>query len=374
MSSSVRNAPTGARASATTSSISLGAAGETPLVTLVNAQGMTVRFMGRGGIILSMLVPDRDGIFADVVLGFREPAQHVGDRFYIGALVGRNANRIAGGTFELDGVQYVLTRNDGRNHLHGGALGFNAHDWSIHTFERDDEVGAELSLESPAGDQGYPGTVRAKVTYTLTNANEFIVEYRATVDAPTPINLAQHTYFNLKGCSGCDILDHELQVFSSNILPVDANLIPTGVLQPVEGTPFDFREPCRVGARIRDNDKQLRFGAGYDHNFVLDQVVPSGDPTRFLAARLSDPASGRMLDVLTTKPGIQVYTGNELDQVTNGKGGAYVRHAGIALETQHFPDTPNQPTFPTTVVRPGEEYFSETTYRFFVDANHQLGR
>ncbi|MEP6833371.1 MAG: aldose epimerase family protein [Gemmatimonas sp.] len=374
MSSRLQDARKTDAASVTVARLSLGTADDTPVVTLKNSQGMIVRFIGRGGIILSMLVPDREGTLADVVLGFDDTARHVDDRFYIGALIGRNANRIANATFSLDGRRYELSRNDGPNHLHGGAHGFNAHEWAVHPFERADEVGAQLEFESPAGDQGYPGTLRASVVYTLTNANEFRVEYGATVDAATPVNMAQHTYFNLNPCCARNILDHELTVFASQITPVNSGLIPTGKLQPVVGTPFDFRSGRRIGAHIYDDDDQLRIGRGYDHNFVLDAGANNSGQSPVLAARLYDPASGRILEVRTTKPGIQIYTGNELDQIAGGKGGAYALHAGVALETQHFPDSPNQPTFPTTIVRPGEAYFSETMYRFLADGDtHSRG-
>ncbi|MEO8000083.1 MAG: aldose epimerase family protein [Gemmatimonadaceae bacterium] len=364
-------------------------AGDSSLVTLTNANGMEVRFIARGGIILSMLVPDANGAMGDVVLGFDDLALYVNDRFYFGALVGRNANRVANGEFTLDGKHYSLTRNDGPNHLHGGTRGFSAYEWAVKLFERDEESGAVLSIVSPDGDQGYPGAVTASVSYTLNDSNEFVVRYRATVDAPTPIDLTQHTYFNLSGSVGRDVLDHELMVCGSFITPVDATLIPTGELRSVTNTPFDFRTACRIGDRIGDPDEQLRLAGGYDHNYVLDTApsanesnvsapnrAPSGAAFTNVklahvalthAARLHDRHSGRTLDVLTTEPAIQVYTGNELDQVPAGKGGAYARYAGIALETQHFPNTPNQASFPTSIIRPGQEYVSETVYRFSVE-------
>lgn len=349
--------------------------------------GMEVRFIGRGGIILSILVPDRNGVLADVALGFDDLALYANDRFYLGALIGRNANRIANAAFTLDGVRHSLTRNDGPNHLHGGTRGFSAYEWAVELIEREDEVGAVLSIVSPDGDQGYPGTVSAAVTYLLTDTNELVVRYRATVDAPTPIDLTQHTYFNLSGGEKRDILDHELAVSASFITPIDAASIPSGELRAVVGTPFDFLAPRRIGDRITDDDDQLRLGGGYDHNYVLDKSESSADfaiPGELVlanaghgntvqgsqlqyAAWLRDPHSGRTLDVFTTEPAMQVYTGNELDQANGGKGGPYARYAGIALETQHFPNTPNQPSFPSSVIRPGQEYASETVYRFSVD-------
>lgn len=372
MSSSVQNARessvVGANANrATVSSTKLGKFGdETALVTLRNTRGMEVQFMGRGGIILSLLAPDRNGVFADVVLGFDDLSHYINDRFYLGALIGRNANRIANGTFTLDDVSYTLTKNDGPNHLHGGARGFSAYEWSVSPFVHDDACGAELSIVSEEGDQGYPGRVSVTVTYTLTDANDFIVRYRATTTAPTPIDLTQHSYFNLSGGSDPDVLGHELTVHASMITPVDATLIPTGALTAVAGSPFDFRAPRRIGDRIRDHDAQLNLGGGYDHNYVLDEPESATAPLR-KAARLQHAESGRVVDVLTTEPAIQIYTGNELDDVHAGKGGPYVRYAGVALETQHFPNTPNQSSFPSSILRPGEVYSSETVYHFSVD-------
>lgn len=378
MSSIVQIAHRTTNAHASVSSVHLGGElGDSSLVTLTNMNGMEVRFLGRGGIILSILVPDRHGALGDVALGFDDLAHYANDRFYLGALVGRNANRIANGEFTLDGVRYSLTRNDGPNHLHGGTRGFSAYEWDVQLIQRDDEVGAVLTIRSPAGDQGYPGTVSASVTYSLTNANELIVQYHATVDAPTPIDLTQHTYFNLSGGAQADILDHELTVRASFITPINAASIPTGELRAVADTPFDFLVHRRIGDRIAVDDEQLRLAGGYDHNYVLDKSESLSTPSAphdaaarsrlQYAASLRDPHSGRTLEVLTTEPALQVYTGNELDQANGGKGGPYTRFAGIALETQHFPNTPNQPSFPTSVVRPGQEYTSETIYRFSVD-------
>lgn len=336
----------------------------TTMVTLTNANGMEVSFLGRGGIILSILVPDRDGVLSDVVLGYADVARYLNDKFYFGALVGRSANRIADASFTLARERYALTRNDGAHHLHGGLHGFSAYEWSVVPFERSDAIGAVLSMESPAGDQGYPGRLTVDVTYTLTNSNELSVEYRAETDAPTPVNLTQHTYFNLTGCSACNVLDHVLTVNASHYTPVDQTLIPSGEVRPVGNTAFDFRNPRRVGAHIADHDEQLQFGGGYDHNFVIDGATAGNGLVD--AARLFDPASGRVLNIRTTKPGIQVYTGNELDEVLHGKSGAYVRHSGVALETQHFPDAPNHENFPSTILLPGQEYYSKTAYQFSV--------
>lgn len=340
---------------------------------------MEVRFHARGGIVQSILVPDRYGVFENVVLGFDETTQYEDDRFYLGAIIGRNANRIANAQFVLDGVRHSLTQNDGVNHLHGGTNGFSGSDWSVRFFEASDRTGAELTLESAAGDQGYPGTVHASVTYLLTDDNAFLVRYRATVDAPTPLDLTQHSYFNLAGSSDAQILTHELQINAAAYTPVNSSLIPTGEIASVAETPFDFREPHLIGERLRyeHEHEQLRLGGGYDHNYVLDEgalLTPGKNPScapdsaRVLrtAAMLRHAGSGRMMTVRTTAPAIQVYTGNELDQIKWRGKNVFERFAGIALETQHFPDTPNQPTFPTSVVRPGETYASETVYQFSV--------
>ncbi|MBC8085809.1 MAG: galactose mutarotase [Phycisphaerae bacterium] len=336
----------------------------TTLVTLTNTNSMEVRFLSRGGIILSVLAPDRDGALADVVLGFSDIRQYLNDRFYFGAIVGRSANRIADGLLKIGASAFELSKNDGAHHLHGGTRGFSACEWSVTPIETGFAVGALLSMESPHGDQGYPGTLAVQVRYLLTNSNELRLEYRATTDAPTPVNLTQHTYFNLTGCSACNILDHMLTLNASQYTPVDQSLIPTGELRAVAGTPFDFRSPRPIGERIADDDDQLQHGGGYDHNFVLGVPLP-GDRLTF-AARLFDPSTGRALTVRTTKPGLQIYTGNDLAEVRQGKNGAYGRYSGVALETQHFPDTPNHSNFPSTILHPGQEYFSETSYQFSV--------
>lgn len=338
---------------------------DSTLITLRNASGMEVKFLSLGGIVLSIIVPDRDGNFADVVLGYDDLSQYLNDKFYFGALVGRSANRIANSTFAIAGTSYELTRNDGRNHLHGGTRGFSHYEWKVAPFETDNAVGAELSLRSPHGDQGYPGNLEISARYTLSNSNEFLIEYRATTDASTPVNLTQHAYFNLTGCSACPVLDHELRLSASRFTPVDSSLIPTGELRDVEGTPFDFREARRIGDRIDDRDAQIQLASGYDHNFVIDGWAEGVEHMRD-AASLYDSASGRLLNISTTKAGIQVYTGNELEEVKNGKGGAYVRHAGVALETQSFPDAPNHDNFPSTLLAPGNEYYSATSYQFAV--------
>jgi aldose 1-epimerase len=336
--------------------------------TLANRNGVEIDFVARGGTITSIRVPDRNGRVADVVPGFETVDEYTGDTRYMGCLVGRFANRIAGGRFSLDGVEYSLPLNDGENHLHGGPCGFSTKTWRVAPFRRQVEgaTGAVLALESDAGDQGYPGQLFVRVTYALDDDDAFTVSYSAITDAPTVVNLTLHTYFNLAGHDAGDILGHELEVDATYITPVDENQIPTGAFRGVRGSAFDFLNAHAIGERIDDDDEQLRIGGGYDHNFVLNHSLDAdGEGVPAFAARLRHPASGRTLEISTTEPGLQVYTGNAFDRGRPGKGGhRYARHAAIALETQHFPDSPNQPQFPTTVLRPGEEFLSTTVYRF----------
>jgi galactose mutarotase-like enzyme len=331
--------------------------------TLANANGMTVRVLTYGAILQAIRVPDRGGHLDDVVLGYDSLAGYVRDSPYFGAVIGRYANRIARGTFTLDGRVYRLATNNGPNHLHGGVIGFDKVVWQAEPFQRDREGGVVLTHTSPDGDEGYPGTLLARVTYTLTDGNELIVDYQATTDRPTPLNLSQHSYFNLTGGGTRDVLGHELEISADHFTPVDATLIPTGALTPVAGTPFDFRTPAPLGARIEQADGQLRAGGGYDHNFVLNRPGPG----LFLAARVFEPTTGRTLEVRTTEPGLQLYSGNFLDGTITGKAGhVYARRYGVCLETQHFPDSPNHPDFPSTILRPGEQYRSRTVYTFGV--------
>ena len=331
---------------------------------LTNANGIRLACLSYGGVIQSLFVPDRHGNMADVVLGYDTLEQYRGDRSYLGALVGRYANRIRDGRFTLDGREYTLARNEGVSHLHGGVRGFNAVVWNAEPFEREAERGVVLEYVSPDGDEGYPGTLRARVTYTLTDANSLIVEYVASANAPTPVNLTQHSYFNLRGDGNGDILGHEIQLAASRFTAVDETLLPTGELREVRGTPLDFRTSRDIGGRIDESDDQLRYPGGYDHNFVLDR---DGETGVVLAARLSEPTTGRGVDVYTTEPGIQFYSGNFLDGSFVAKAGRrYPYRSGLALETQHFPDSPNQPTFPSSILRPGEELRSRTEYHFVV--------
>jgi aldose 1-epimerase len=332
--------------------------------TLTSASGVTIAVLSFGGVIQSILAPDRAGALADVTLGYDTLAGYEKDKSYLGALVGRYANRIDAGRFSLDGREYSLAQNAGGNHLHGGMRGFNKAVWSVEPFEEGADVGLVLQHVSRAGDEGYPGTLRVRVTYRLTVNGELVIDFLATTDAATPVNLTQHAYFNLGGSGSGDILDHVLELIASRFTPVDATLIPTGELRSVRGTPFDFSTPERVGARIGADDEQLRLAGGYDHNFVLDR--PAGTELA-LAARVSDPASGRGIDIHTTQPGMQFYTGNFLDGSVIGKGGVPLTYrSGLALETQHFPNSPNEPAFPSTILRPGEEHRSRTVYHFVV--------
>ena len=332
------------------------------LFTLTNAHGVEIRAMTYGAIITAIYTPDRNGRRDDIVLGFDSVAGYLSGSPYFGAVVGRYANRIAGGHFTLDGVTYTLARNNGPNSLHGGLRGFDKVLWSAEPVRSDSAVGVRLRYTSPDGEEGYPGTLQVQVTYTLTAHDELIVDYDATTDKATPLNLSQHTYWNLHGHGQGDILDHVLSLDASRYTPVDSTLIPTGEIAPVAGTPFDFRTPAAVGARIDAANEQLGFGHGYDHNWVLDQPRPG---ILSHAARLVDPVSGRAIDVSTTEPGIQFYAGNFLDGTIKGKGGQVNGHRGaLCLETQHFPDSPNHPNFPSTILRPGQRYQSRTIVTF----------
>jgi aldose 1-epimerase len=332
--------------------------------TLTSASGVTISVLTYGGVIQSVVAPDRSGALADVTLGYDSLDGYLRDKSYLGALVGRYANRIRAGRFSLDGVEYTLATNAGGNHLHGGICGFNKAVWKTEPFADGENIGLVLGHLSPAGDEGYPGAVNVRVSYTLTPDGAIVIDFFATADAPTPINLTQHSYFNLAGTGVGDILDHTLELSASRFTPVDAGLIPTGELRKVQGTPFDFSTPETIGARIDTDDEQLRLAGGYDHNFVLDR---DSDSALVLAARLTDPLSGRGLDIHTTEPGIQCYSGNFLDGTVTGKSGVPLRYrSGLALETQHFPNSPNEPGFPSTILRPGAEHRSRTVYHFVV--------
>ncbi|MGH8501464.1 MAG: aldose epimerase family protein [Gammaproteobacteria bacterium] len=333
------------------------------LYTLTNRQGAEARIMTYGGIVVSLKVPGRDGKLGDVVLGYDHLAGYLRDNPYFGALVGRYGNRIANGRFTLDGRTYRLATNNGENHLHGGIKGFDKVVWKAQEISRGDGVALQLSYLSPDGEEGYPGNLHATVVYTLTDDNALRIDYSGTTDKPTIVNLTQHSYFNLAGAGQGDILGHELMLDANRFTPVDEGLIPTGELRSVEGTPMDFTTSTPIGARIDQKNRQLEFGLGYDHNWVLNN---SGGKLS-LAARVFEPGSGRVMEVFTTEPGIQFYSGNFLDGSITGKGGKVYRHRyGFCLEAQHFPDSPNKPDFPSTVLAPGEEYKQTTVYRFSV--------
>jgi aldose 1-epimerase len=334
------------------------------LYTLTNAKGTEVRAMTYGGIIVSLRVPDRDGKLGDVVLGRDTLAQYVEASPYFGAIIGRYGNRIGKARFTLDGKEYKLAANNGPNALHGGVRGFDKVVWQAEPFQKDGNVGVVFSYTSPDGEEGYPGTLQAQVTYTLGDDDTLAFAYHATTDKATPVNLTQHSYFNLAGDGAGDILGHEVTLKASRFTPVDKTLIPTGELKSVEGTPFDFRTPQTIGARINADDEQIKFGGGYDHNFVLDREEGG---TLQLAATVYEPTSGRVMEVSTTEPGIQFYSGNFLDGTITGKSGHVYKHrTGFCLETQHFPDSPNKPKFPSTILKPGATYDTRTVYAFSV--------
>src|SRR5262245_1299566 len=329
--------------------------------TVRNSKRMAVRIVSYGATVVSIEVPDRDGKSADVVLGFDDLDRYLVKHPHFGGVVGRYGNRIANGRFRLGEVETTLARNNGENHLHGGARGFDRHPWKGKGARTSAGPAVELTYLSKDGEEGYPGNLTAKVTYTLTEANELRLDYEATTDKETVVNLTNHSYFNLAGPSSGDILGHVVTLHAARFTPVRAGLIPTGELRAVEGTPFDFRTPTAVGARIDTKDEQLALAGGYDHNFVVDGAIGVLRP----AARVMEAGSGRAMEVLTTEPGVQFYSGNNLDGTVKGKAGkVYARRAGLCFETQHFPDSPNQPQFPSTTLRPGERYKSTTVFRF----------
>lgn len=329
--------------------------------TLDNGRGIRLEAITYGGIIVTLETPDRTGQRGDIVLGYDDLAGYLVETPYFGAIIGRYGNRIGNAEFALEGRRYQLAANNGPNHLHGGVTGFDKVLWAASPFARGDSVGVVFRYTSPDGEEGYPGNLSATVAYTLTADGSLVFDYQATTDTPTPVNLTQHSYFNLAGDGARDVLDHVLTVRADSFTPVDSTLIPTGEVVSVEGTPFDFRVPTAIGARIGAADRQLEFGGGYDHNFVLSR---GGDALAH-AAHVYEPTTGRTLDVYTTEPGLQFYSGNFLDGSLVGKSGHVYEHRyGFCLETQHYPDSPNQPAFPSTILRPGEEYRSRTVLKF----------
>jgi aldose 1-epimerase len=332
------------------------------LYKLTNQNGVEVQIITYGGAIVSLKTPDRKGNFGDIVLGYDDPQGYVNDTSYLGALIGRYANRIANGRFKLEGVEYKLAQNNAPNSLHGGPTGFHKRIWLAREATRPNAAALQVSYNSKDGEEGFPGNLAVTTTFVLTNNNELRIEYSATTDKTTIVNLTEHTYFNLAGPGEGTILDHVLRINANRFTPVDANLIPTGELRPVKGTPLDFTRATVIGSRINDNYEQLVLGKGYDHNYVLNKA---GKPLS-LAAEVYDPSSGRTIEMWTTEPGVQFYSGNFLDNV-KGKGGkTYQYRGGFCLEAQHFPDSPNRPSFPSVVIRPNQKYSQTTLYKFSV--------
>ncbi len=334
------------------------------LYTLENSHGVTVHITNYGGRVVALETPDRDGNFADIVLGFDTLSGYERNNPYFGAIVGRYGNRIGNGEFTLDGKKYVLAKNDGANSLHGGLVGFDKRIWTPRETTAAGVPALELTYVSASGEEGYPGKLTATVTYSLNDNNELHLDYAATTDQNTVLNLTNHSYFNLDGQGSSTILDQVIMINADKFTPVNAGLIPTGEIRSVEGTPFDFRKPTPIGARINENNEQLKFGKGYDMNYVLNH--PAGQLG--LAARVTDPKNGRVLEVSTTQPGLQFYTGNFLDGTIKGKGGKpYAYRSAFCLETQHYPNSPNEPNFPSTELKPGERFTSTTVWHFTTD-------
>ncbi len=336
------------------------------LYQLCNKNGMLVAITNYGASIQAINVPDRDGNMADVVLGYDDVDGYINDPYYTGAIVGRFANRIAGGLVTLDGEQYQLTVKPGGFHHHGGAVGFNKKVWSARHFAHGDKTGVILEYISVDGEEGFPGELTSTVTYTLNDKDQLIVDFKAKTTKTTLVNLTQHAYFNLSGLAGSSILDHELMLPLKNYLPVNHLHVPKGQPATVEGTPFDFTSPTKIGERIDCDDDQLKLGAGYDHSFVIKD---SDSKELLMAGTVTEPTGGRVLRVYTTEPSVHLYTGNFIEDNSPGKNGAkYMRRSGFCLETQHYPDAPNHAHFPSTELKPGEIFSSQTIFEFTTDA------
>jgi len=335
------------------------------LFTLTNKNGIEAKITNFGGIIVSLKTPDRKGQLTDIVLGYDNLEGYVGDTAFFGALIGRYGNRIAKGQFVLNGKTYQIPLNDGPNALHGGPNAFNKKVWTAKDVSTHSTPMLQLTYLSKDGENGFPGNLSVQVTYSLTSDNELRIDYAATTDKDTVLNLTNHSYFNLKGEGQGDILQHEVRLNANKFTPVDATLIPTGELKPVQGTPFDFRKSTAIGARINMDDQQLKYGWGYDHNWVLNGM---GSGQLVIAARVHEATTGRVLEVLTDQPGVQFYSGNHMDGTIRGKGGKiYPKRGGLCLETQHYPDSPNHPAFPSTELKPGQKFHSTTIYKFGVE-------
>jgi len=333
------------------------------LYILENSNKMRVKIINYGAIVVSLEVPDKDGKIQDIVLGYDKLRDYIEDKSYFGATIGRYGNRIANGNFSLEGKEYQLALNNGKNNLHGGIKGFNKVIWKTEPIEKENITGLKLTYLSPDTEEGFPGNLRTTVTYLLTENNELKISYTATTDKTTIINLTHHSYFNLSGHGNSSILNHKLMINANKFTPVNQGLIPTGELKNVENSPMDFRSPTLIGAWINDTYEQLKFTNGYDHNWILNKNKNQLE----LAAHLYDEKSGRLMEVYTTEPGIQCYTGNFLDGVNIGKNQkVYQKHSGVCLETQHYPDSPNKPDFPTTILKPEDEYNSQTVYKFSI--------
>ncbi len=331
---------------------------EVDLYTLTNENGLVARITNFGGILVSLEVPDRNGKMADITLGHNTLEGYIKDKVYLGVIAGRYGNRIAKGRFTLDGVEYKLAVNDGPNHLHGGIKGFNKVVWSGREITRDEGPAVEFTYHSKDGEEGYPGDLSVTVVYTLTNDNELKISYEALTSKPCPVNLTHHSYFNLAGDPSSDILDHILTLHASRFTPADDTSIPIGHLEPVKDTPMDFTKPTAIGTNI------AKVKGGYDHNYVVD----NGGKELVPAAKVYEPKTGRVMELYTTEPGVQFYSGNFLDGTIKGKGGiTYNKHAGFCLETQHFPDSPNKPQFPSTILQPGQKYTQLTVHKFYTE-------
>jgi aldose 1-epimerase len=332
------------------------------LFTLRNKNGMVAKITNYGGIVVSLTAPDRNGKMADVVLGYDSLSQYIADNPYFGALIGRYGNRIGNARFTLNGVEYKLPVNDGKNCLHGGVKGFDKVVWKAEELPSKEGTALHLNYASADGEEGFPGALMVDVIYTLTDANELKIDYSAVSDKPTVVNLTHHSYFNLAGEGNGTILDHVLRIDADQITAVDSTLIPTGELRPVEGTPMDFRKSTRIGERIDADYEQLKKGRGYDHNWVLNKTTNA----LTVVASVEEPSTGRVMDVLTTEPGLQFYSGNFLTGKNIGKHNhPYIYRSGFCLESQHYPDSPNKPEFPSTILEAGKKYTTTTVYKFY---------